>query len=169
GFANWMKEAVRPELYVKIAIVLLGGFLGVTAAEKLSLATSLMFLGLASIIVAYLIFWAVVYYVARVWFKFSREWAAPLASGISDLRRIGGNRHGRRHSRASCRRRHGFVAGRGVCGSRTAHSAVCSSLFPRPAADGSGRMDGALSKDRRGSGSERRHYRGAHPRQRRRP
>jgi uncharacterized membrane protein YadS len=83
GFAQWMKEAVRPELYVKTAIVLLGGFLGVTAAEKLALATSLMFLGLASIIVAYLIFWSVVYYVARTWFKFSREWAAPLASGIS--------------------------------------------------------------------------------------
>jgi uncharacterized membrane protein YadS len=83
GFAAWMKEAVRPELYVKTAVVILGGFLGVTAAEKLSLATSLMFLGLAAIIVAYLIFWSVVYYVARVWFKFSREWAVPLASGIS--------------------------------------------------------------------------------------
>src|SRR5689334_10536480 len=83
GLALWMREAVRPELYVKTAIVLLGGFLGVTAAEKLSLATSLMFLGLAAIICAYLIFWSVVYYVARVWFKFSREWAAPLASGIS--------------------------------------------------------------------------------------
>jgi uncharacterized membrane protein YadS len=42
-----------------------------------------MFLGLAAIVVAYLIFWSVVYYVARTWFKFSREWAAPLASGIS--------------------------------------------------------------------------------------
>ena len=83
GFAGSMKEAIRPELYIKIAIVLLGGFLGILAAEKLSLATSLMFLGLASIVVAYLIFWAVVYYVARVWFNFSREWAAPLASGIS--------------------------------------------------------------------------------------
>jgi uncharacterized membrane protein YadS len=83
GLADWMREAVRPELYVKTAIVILGGFLGVTAAEKLGLATSVMFLGLASIVVAYLIFWSVVYYVARVWFKFSREWAAPLASGIS--------------------------------------------------------------------------------------
>jgi uncharacterized membrane protein YadS len=83
GFAAWMKEAIRPELYVKIAIVILGGFLGIVSAEKLGLATSLMFLGLASIIVAYLIFWSVVYYVARVWFGFSREWAAPLASGIS--------------------------------------------------------------------------------------
>jgi uncharacterized membrane protein YadS len=83
ALAQWMREAVRPELYVKIAIVLLGGFLGVTAAEKLGLATSLMFLGLAAIVVAYLIFWSVVYYVARTWFGFSREWAAPLASGIS--------------------------------------------------------------------------------------
>ena len=83
GVAGWMNEAIRPELYIKIAIVLLGGFLGILSAEKLSLATSLMFLGLASIVVAYLIFWAVVYYVTRVWFKFSREWAAPLASGIS--------------------------------------------------------------------------------------
>jgi uncharacterized membrane protein YadS len=78
-----MREAIRPELYVKIAIVILGGFLGIVSAEKLSLATSLMFLDIASIIVAYLIFWSVVYYVARVWFGFSREWAAPLASGIS--------------------------------------------------------------------------------------
>jgi uncharacterized membrane protein YadS len=83
GFAAWMKEAVRPELYVKIAIVILGGFLGVTAAEKLALATSVMFLGLAAIVCAYLIFWSIVYYVARVWFGFGKEWAAPLASGIS--------------------------------------------------------------------------------------
>jgi Conserved hypothetical protein 698 len=30
-----------------------------------------------------LIYWAVIYYAARKWFGFSREWAAPLASGIS--------------------------------------------------------------------------------------
>jgi uncharacterized membrane protein YadS len=83
GLANWMKEAIRPEWYIKMAIVLLGGFIGITAAEKLSLATALMFRGLAAIIEAYLIYWAVVYFVARHWFKFSREWAAPLASGIS--------------------------------------------------------------------------------------
>src|SRR5258708_9516071 len=42
-----------------------------------------MFGGLAAIIEAYLIYWAVVYFVPRKWFRFSREWAAPLASGIS--------------------------------------------------------------------------------------
>src|SRR6266705_1341996 len=83
GFAEWMKEAVRPEWYIKTAIVILGGFLGITAAEKLSLATSPIFRVLAAISEAYLIYWAVVYFVARKWFKFSREWAAPLASGIS--------------------------------------------------------------------------------------
>ncbi len=82
-FAAWMNEAIKPELYIKTAIVILGGFLGITAAEKLGLATSLMFRGFAAIVEAYLIYWAVVYYVARKYFKFSREWAAPLASGIS--------------------------------------------------------------------------------------
>jgi uncharacterized membrane protein YadS len=82
-FAEWLKEAIRPELYIKIAIVILGGFIAVTAAGKLNLASSLLLRGLAAIIEAYLIYWSVVYFVARKWFGFSREWAAPLASGIS--------------------------------------------------------------------------------------
>jgi uncharacterized membrane protein YadS len=82
-FADAIKDAVRPELYIKIAIVILGGFFAVTAAGKLSLASSLLLRGVAAIIEAYLIYWAVVYFVARKWFGFSREWAAPLASGIS--------------------------------------------------------------------------------------
>jgi uncharacterized membrane protein YadS len=82
-FADWLKEAIRPELYVKIAIVLIGGFVAVTAASKLNLASSLLLRGVAAIVEAYLIYWAVVYYVARKWFHFKREWAAPLASGIS--------------------------------------------------------------------------------------
>src|SRR6266851_3945827 len=83
SFAAWMKEAVRPELYIKTAIVLLGGFLGIVAATQPVLAKDVMLRGLAAIIEAYLIYWAVVYFVARKWFGFSREWAAPLASGIS--------------------------------------------------------------------------------------
>ena len=42
-----------------------------------------MFRGLCAIVEAYLIYWALVYYIARRYFRFSREWAAPLASGIS--------------------------------------------------------------------------------------
>jgi len=83
GFASAIREAVRPELYIKTAIVILGGFLGVTAAEKLGLATAVMFRGLCAIVEAYLIYWALVYFIARKYFRFSREWAAPLASGIS--------------------------------------------------------------------------------------
>jgi uncharacterized membrane protein YadS len=82
-FADWLKEAIRPELYVKIAVVILGGFIAVNAAGRLNLATSLVLRGTAAIVEAYLIYWAVVYFVARKWFGFSREWAAPLASGIS--------------------------------------------------------------------------------------
>ena len=81
--AEWLKEAIRPELYIKIAIVILGAFLAVTAAGRLSLASSLLLRGVAAIVEAYLIYWAVVYFVARKWFGFNREWAAPLASGIS--------------------------------------------------------------------------------------
>ncbi len=82
-FAKWLAEGTRPELYIKIAIVLLGAKVGVIAAEKLALATAVMFRGLAAIIEAYLIYWAIVYFIARKYFRFSREWAAPLASGIS--------------------------------------------------------------------------------------
>jgi uncharacterized membrane protein YadS len=83
SFANAIKEAVRPEWYIKTAIVILGGSLGMMAAEKLGLATAVMFRGLCAIVEAYLIYWALVYLIARKYFKFSREWAAPLASGIS--------------------------------------------------------------------------------------
>ena len=83
GLVEATREAIRPEWYIKTAIVILGGFLGVTAAEKLGLATAVMFRGLCAIIEAYLVYWAVVYFVSRRYFKLSREWAAPLASGIS--------------------------------------------------------------------------------------
>lgn len=78
-----MQEAVRPEWYIKAAIVVLGGSLGVKAAADTRLTEAILFRGLAAIIEAYLIYWAVIYFIARKFFGFSREWAAPLASGIS--------------------------------------------------------------------------------------
>jgi len=57
--------------------------LGVKSAEAIGLASSILFRGLCAIIEAYLIYWALAYWVARKWFHFNREWAAPLASGIS--------------------------------------------------------------------------------------
>jgi uncharacterized membrane protein YadS len=81
--AEWLKEAIRPELYIKIAIVVLGATVAVTAAARLNLASSLLLRGAAAIVEAYLIYWSVIYYISRKWFGFSREWSVPLASGIS--------------------------------------------------------------------------------------
>ncbi len=78
-----MSEATRPELYVKTAIVILGAALGAKAAEHLGMGQAILFRGLCASIEVYLIDWAVVYLVARTLFKFNREWAVPLASGIS--------------------------------------------------------------------------------------
>ena len=81
--ADKMAEATKPELFIKIAIVVMGLGLGVKAVDALGLASAVIFRGLCAIVEAYLIYWAVVYFVARKYFKFSKEWAAPLASGIS--------------------------------------------------------------------------------------
>jgi uncharacterized membrane protein YadS len=81
--ARALDDAIRPEWYIKTAVVLLGGFFGVSAAAQLGLAKAVLFRGLCAIIEAYLIYWGLVYFVARRYFRFPREWAAPLASGIS--------------------------------------------------------------------------------------
>jgi uncharacterized membrane protein YadS len=83
GVAEFMRPACRPEMFVKIAIIIMGAELGVKAANAVGLAGNVVFRGLCAIVEAYLIYWAAVYYVSRKYFKFSREWAAPLASGIS--------------------------------------------------------------------------------------
>jgi uncharacterized membrane protein YadS len=82
-FADRIAEATKPELFIKIAIVVMGLGLGVKAVDALGLAEAVIFRGLCAIVEAYLIYWAVVYFVARKYFKFSKEWAVPLASGIS--------------------------------------------------------------------------------------
>ncbi|QER41903.1 putative sulfate exporter family transporter [Thermodesulfobacterium sp. TA1] len=83
GFANFIKEAVLPEFYVKTGIGLMGAVLGLKSAQAFGLASAVLFRGLCAIVEAYLIYWALVYWLARKYFKFSKEWAAPLASGIS--------------------------------------------------------------------------------------
>ncbi len=77
-FAEWLRAAIRPELYIKVAIVIPGAFIAVTAAGKLSLASSLLLRGVAAIVEAYLIYWPIVDLIARKGFGFSREWSAPL-------------------------------------------------------------------------------------------
>lgn len=82
-FGEKFKDAIRPEFYIKTAIVMLGVSLGLKAATAFGLATAIMFRGLCAIVEAYLIYWALVYWISRKYFKFGPEWAAPLASGIS--------------------------------------------------------------------------------------
>jgi uncharacterized membrane protein YadS len=82
-FAGLLQESLKPELFVKAAIVIMGAGVGIKALENSSLAWGIMFRGFCAIVEAYLIYWAVIYFIARKYFGFSREWAAPLASGIS--------------------------------------------------------------------------------------
>src|SRR5207237_5979878 len=44
--AGYLKEAIRPEWYIKTAIVLLGAAVGVKSAEALGLASAVSFRGL---------------------------------------------------------------------------------------------------------------------------
>ncbi len=82
-FAQFLSEACRPEFYIKTAIGLMGALIGLKSAEAFGLASAVFFRGLCAIVEAYLIYWALVYFIARKYFKFSKEWAAPLAAGIS--------------------------------------------------------------------------------------
>src|SRR5207302_4877051 len=80
GVAAWMKEAVRPEWYIKTAIVILGGFLGIIAAEKLALATSLTLRRLAAPTEPYLTSSPAVHSLPRTCSGFTRASPAPPAS-----------------------------------------------------------------------------------------
>ena len=72
NLAESLKDACRPELFVKIAIVIMGAELGVKAADAAGFAGHIIFRGLCAIVEAYLLYWCVVYYVARRYFKFNR-------------------------------------------------------------------------------------------------
>lgn len=82
-FAKFLSEACLPEFYIKTAIGLMGALIGIKSAEAFGLASAIFFRGLCAIVEAYLIYWALVYFIARRYFKFNKEWAAPLAAGIS--------------------------------------------------------------------------------------
>lgn len=83
GLTRYLQEATKPEWFVKTAIVILGGQIGLKALQSTGLTTQVVFRGFCAIIEAYLIYWPLVYFIARRYFKFTPEWAAPLASGIS--------------------------------------------------------------------------------------
>jgi len=90
GFAGFLKEAAKPEWFIKTAIVYLGvklGHMSISSTEKVGAGGSLMLdlalAGAAAAFVAYLIFWPIVYLLGRKAFKLKRDASAVLASGIS--------------------------------------------------------------------------------------
>ncbi|MCL5056881.1 MAG: YeiH family protein [Actinobacteria bacterium] len=83
GLAKFLEEAAKPEWFIKTGIVILGAALGIKTIEAASLASTIIIRGLCAVVEAYLIYWPVVYFVSRRYFKFTPEWSAPLASGIS--------------------------------------------------------------------------------------
>ncbi len=83
GLAKFLEDAAKPEWFIKTGIVILGMALGIKIIEAAALAGTVIVRGLCAVVEAYLIYWPVVYFVSRKWFKFTPEWSAPLASGIS--------------------------------------------------------------------------------------
>lgn len=83
GFAKFLADAAKPEWFIKTGIVILGAAIGIKTVGALGLASTVIIRGLCAVVEAYLIYWPIVYFISRKFFKFTPEWAAPLASGIS--------------------------------------------------------------------------------------
>ena len=83
GWAAKLREAAKPEWYIKTAIVFLGVNLGAMTLEATDFALDLILTGAAATFVAYLFFWPLVYTLARRAFRLKRDASAVLASGIS--------------------------------------------------------------------------------------
>lgn len=83
GFADKIREAAKPEWFIKTAIVLLGIKLGMMTMQAAGFTYELALAGAAAAFVAYLLFWPIVYFVGRKFFKLNRASAAVLSSGIS--------------------------------------------------------------------------------------
>ncbi|MEW6140343.1 MAG: putative sulfate exporter family transporter [Thermodesulfobacteriota bacterium] len=81
--SRFLEEAAKPEWFIKTGIVILGAAIGIKTVEAAGLAGTVIVRGMCAVVEAYLIYWPVVYFISRRWFKFTPEWAAPLASGIS--------------------------------------------------------------------------------------
>ncbi len=83
GFAARIREAAKPEWFIKTGIVLLGIKLGLMTMKAAGFTYELTLAGAAAAFVAYLLFWPIVYYIGRKFFKLNRASAAVLSSGIS--------------------------------------------------------------------------------------
>jgi len=82
-FAQKISEAAKPEWFIKTGIVLLGIKLGMMVLKSAGKTFELTLAGAAAAFVAYLLFWPIIYYIGRKFFKLNRSSAAVLSSGIS--------------------------------------------------------------------------------------
>lgn len=80
---KFLSDAAKPEWYIKTGIVILGMNIGIQTISAMNLASTVILRGMCAVVEAYLIYWPIVYFIARKFFKFTPEWAAPMASGIS--------------------------------------------------------------------------------------
>jgi uncharacterized membrane protein YadS len=83
GLAAFLQEAAKPEWYIKTAIVYLGIKIGLMSMKAAGFTFELAMAGAAATIVAYMLFWPIVYTVGRKFFKLSRAASAVLSSGVS--------------------------------------------------------------------------------------
>jgi len=83
GVAAFLQEAAKPEWFIKTAIVYLGIKLGLMSMQSTGYIIELALAGAAAVFVAYLLFWPIVYWLARRVFKLRRDASAVLSSGIS--------------------------------------------------------------------------------------
>jgi uncharacterized membrane protein YadS len=83
SLAEFLKEAAKPEWFIKTAIVYLGIKIGLMSIEAAGFTFELALTGIAATFVAYLLFWPIVYTLGRRVFHLSREASAVLSSGIS--------------------------------------------------------------------------------------
>ena len=81
--AAFLSTAAKPEWYIKTGIVILAMTIAIKTVGAMGLASTVIFRGMCAVVEAYLIYWPVVYIISRKVFKFTPEWAAPMASGIS--------------------------------------------------------------------------------------
>jgi uncharacterized membrane protein YadS len=82
-FAAFLSEAAKPEWFIKTAIVYLGIKIGLMSMEAAGFTFELAIAGMAATFVAYLLFWPIIYALARKIFGLSRAASAVLSSGIS--------------------------------------------------------------------------------------
>ncbi len=81
--ANFLREAAKPEWFIKTAIVYLGIKIGLMTMKAAGFTFELAIAGMAATFVIYMLIWPIVYTMGRKIFKLPRDASAVLSSGIS--------------------------------------------------------------------------------------